>query len=348
MDTYVDMPSVDNFSETGTLWLDTALPEFDFSRFVEEISSGKNIFRPDDIFNSLFSLFAKELYSAIKILAVITAIMLIGALLENLKTSFNRKGAFGTEFVIIALISALAGEIFLQSGSYAGEVSENITKLMWSVLPAMLTLTAGSGFVQTVALTNPILYFMCNMFAELFNKVLIPLSVAYFAIALTDLLTDTVHLTKLRELIKKAYNFLLGLIMTIFTGLLTVSSFAGHSLDSVGAKGVKFAVSSVVPFVGRSISDAMGAVVSASVLLKNAVGITAIITMVALCVIPVLKIATTIIAIRVCTAICEPISGSKGIEILSSAADSLSMINAAVIATVMMMIISLSLIVGLK
>lgn len=348
MDTYVDMPSADNLSQNGSLWIDTVLPEFDFSRFVEDISSGKNIFKPDTIFNSLISIFANELYSAVKILTVIAAIMLVGALLENLYTSFNKKNSFGVEFIIVALISALSGEIFLQSGTYAGEISSDITKLMWSVLPALLTLTAGSGFVQTVVLTNPILYFMCNVFAELFNKLLIPLAVAYFAISLTDLMTKTVKLTKFRELIKKVYNFLLGLMMTIFTGLLTVSSFAGHSLDSVGAKGVKFAVSSIVPFVGRSISDAMGAVVSASVLLKNAVGITSIIAMIALCLIPVLKIAATILAVRVCTAICEPVAGGKSVDILTAVADSLSMINAAVIATVMMMIISLSLIVGLK
>ncbi len=348
MDTYVDMPSMDNLSQSGHLWLNTTLPEFDFSHLVEEISSGKNIFAPDNILNSLIAMFANELYSAVKILTVITAIMMISALLENLRTSFIKKNIFGVEFIVVALISALAGEIFSQSGGYAAEISSDITKLMLSVLPALMTLTAGSGFMQTVVITNPILYFMCNVFAEIFNKILIPLSVAYFALSITDLLTETVKLTKFRELIKKIYNFVLGLVMTLFTGLLTVSSFAGRSLDSVGAKGVKFAVSSIVPFVGRSISDAMSAVVSASILLKNAVGITAIITILALCIIPILKIFATIIAIRISAAICEPIASGKSVNILSSVADSLSMINAAVIATVMMMIISLSLIVGFK
>lgn len=348
MDTYVALPELDNLSESGQLRLDSTLPEFDFSRFVEDISSGKNIFEPDNIFTTLLEMFATELYGAIKILTVITAILLISSLLENLRSSFNKKSMFGAEFALVALVSALACEIFSQSGSYAAEVSRDITKLMISVLPALLTLTAGSGFAQTVAITNPILYFMCNVFAEIFTRVLIPLSVAYFTLSVTDLLTDAIKLTKFRELVKKAYNFTLGLVMTLFTGLLAVSSFAGNSLDSVGAKGLKFAISSVVPFVGRSLSDAMGAVVSASLLLKNAVGITAIIAMLALCIIPVLKIAATIIAIRISAAICEPVASGKSVAIISSVADSLSMINAAVIATVMMMIISLSLIVGFK
>ena len=348
MDSFVDMPQLDNFSIDGYNSLNSVYPDFDFSSITDRISSGVNIFNAEEIFNSLLYLFANELYSAIRILSVIVAVILISAVLENLRSSFNKPTALGSEMIVVALSATLAGEIFLTSGNYATNISSDITKLMFAVLPALLTLTAGSGFTQTVVITNPIIYFMCNVFAEIFQRVLIPLSVTYFAVSLVDLLTDAIQLSKFRELIKKAYNFILGFIMTLFTGLLGVSSFAGASLDSVGAKGVKFAVSNIVPFVGRSLSDAMGAVVSASLLLKNAVGITAIITLLGLCVLPVLKIAATIIMIRVSAALSEPVANAKTINILSSVADSLSMINAAVIATVMMMIISISLIVGIK
>lgn len=347
MDTYVEMPDFD-LSQAGSEWLEASLPDFDFTQMVKELTAGENIFNSERIFNSLLSMFANELYNSIKILTVITAILIISALLENLRSSFNKNYSLGTEIIVVALVSALAGELFSQSGNYAAEISSNITNLMWSVLPALMTLTAGSGFAQTVVITNPILYFMCNVFAEIFDKLLIPLAIAYFTISLTDLMTDLVKLSKFRELIKKVYNFVLGFVMAVFTGLLTVSTFAGSSLDSAGAKGVKFAISSVVPFVGRSLSDAMGAVVSASMLLKNAVGVTAIIAMLAMCIVPVIKIAVVIVAVRISVAVCEPVSSEKSVNILSSVADSLSMINAAVIANIMMMIISLSLIVGLK
>ena len=347
MENYVAVPNLDTLSEMGHEWLNEVLPSFDFSAFTNEIISGENIFKPDNILTAVLRMFAKELYNSIKILAVIIAIIVISALLENLRSSFNKTNSYGQEVLIVALLGGLAGELFVQSGTYAVNISSDITKLMWAILPVMATLTAGCGFVSTATFSNPVLYFMCSVFAEIFNRVLMPLSTAYLCISLVDLMTDTIKLTKFRELIKKAYNFILGIVMTVFTGLLTVSSFAGVSLDSVGAKGVKFAVSNMVPFVGRSISDAMSAVVSASMLLKNAVGITGIVVMIAICVIPVIKTATTIIAIRISAAVCEMIAGKKAIDMLSSVGDSLTMINAAVIATVVMMIISLSIIVGI-
>ncbi len=348
MDSYVDMPQLDNLSALGYESLSGIYPDYSFSSVAESIANGTNAFDAENIFNSIMYIFANELYVAVKILGVIIAVVMISAVLENLRTAFNKTTALGSEMIVVALSATLAGEIFLTSGNYATDISSDITKLMLAVLPALFTLTAGSGFTQTVIITNPIIYFMCNVFAELFQRVLIPLSVTYFAISLLDLITDEIRLSKLRELIKKTYNFILGVVMTLFTGLLGVSSFAGASLDSVGAKGVKFAVSNIVPFVGRSLSDAMGAVVAASVMLKNAVGITAIITLVAMCLMPVIKVAATIIMIRLSAAICEPVANAKTVSILSSAADSLSMINAAVIATVMMMVISISLIVGIK
>lgn len=348
MENYVDMPSLGDLSSEGTQWIEEALPNFSFSGFVKEITSGKNLFKPDNVLDTLLNIFAKELYSAVKMLSVIVAIVIISALLENLRQSFNKTSSLNSEIVVTALLAGLAGEIFSQSHAYAYTLSSDITKIMWALLPVLTTLIAGSGFTLTGVATHPVLYFMCNVFVEVFNKILIPASVVYLAISLADLISDTIQLGKLRELIRKFYNFLLGIIMTLFTGLLSISSFAGASFDSVGAKGVKFAVSNMVPLVGRSISDAMGAVASASVLLKNAVGITGIVCMIALGVVPVIKIAVTILAVRISAAVCEPIASSRVIQILTAVADSLSMINAALIATVVMMIIAVAIIIGIK
>ncbi len=348
MENYIDMPTLGDLSQDGTNWIYEAAPDFNFANLVSDITSGKNLFDPQNILDTLLNIFAKEVYSATKILSVILAIVLISALLENLRTSFNKSGGLNSQLVVTALLAGLTGEIFSQSYLYAYTVSSDITKIMWAILPVLTTLVAGCGFTVTGATTHPVLYFMCNVFAELFNRVLIPASVVYLAISLADFISESVELGKLRELIKRFYNFILGIVMTFFTGLLTLSSFAGVSLDSVGAKGVKFVVSNMVPFVGRSISDAMNAVVSASMLLKNAVGITGIVCLIALCIIPVLKIAVTIIAIRISAAVCEPVANAKVVAILTAAADSLSMINAALIATAIMMIISVGIIIGIK
>ncbi|MBQ7976942.1 MAG: stage III sporulation protein AE [Clostridia bacterium] len=347
-ETYVTLPDTNTISTQGREFLENTLPGFDFTDFVDKITSGENIFEADNILNMIIKIFADEMYSTIRILSVILAIVAVSSLLENLRTSFNKENLFNAGTLCVVMITGLSIEIFTNSCDYAKVITDDITNVMWSILPVMMTLVSGSGHTTTGVITHPILLFMCNVFAEIFDKVLIPVSVMYLAISLTDTMSETIELGKLRELIRKTYNFLLGLIMTLFTGLLGISSFAGVTLDSVGAKGVKFAVSNMVPFVGRSLSDAMGAVVSASLVLKNAVGITAIVCIVGICIVPIIKTAVVILCVRLSAAVCESVAGKKTIQVLTYVADSLSMVNAAVIATMVMMIISLSIIVGIK
>lgn len=348
MDEYIDMPDLDSLSPQGAKWISESIPDFDFSGFVNEIVNGKMNLNPDNIFDFLLNTFVGELYSAVRILTVIIGIILVSALLENLRSSFNKTNDFTTKFVTVVLIMGLAVELFSTAGTYAENVAGDLTIMMNSLLPVMMTLTAGCGYVTAGTITNPILLYMCNIFGIMFDKVLIPLTVVYLVISMVDLISDGIKLEKFRELIKKIYNFILGIIMTVFTGLLSLGSFAGVALDSIGAKGAKFALSSMVPFVGRSLADAMSAVASASLVLKNAVGITGIVTILALCIIPIIKIAAVIICIRISAAVCEPVANKKSLQILTTIGDSLSMINASVISITVMMIISVGIVVGIK
>lgn len=347
MESYVEMPNLDVISTEGMEFIQEVLPDFNFDGFVNELARGKNLFEPDKIVNFLIRIFANEVYSAVRILTVIVGIVMISAVLENLYTSMGRQNTYNTGFATAALIMGLAVKLFSQSGAYAQNISSDLTNFMNALLPVMMTLTAGAGYVSTGVIANPIMFFMCNVFAVVFNKVLIPLTVIYLVISMVDLISDTIELGKFRDLLKKIYNFILGIIMTLFTGLLSIGSFAGVSLDSVGAKGAKFALSNMVPFVGRSVAEAMSAVASASLLLKNAVGITGIVTMLALCIIPILKISAVILCVRISAAVCEPVASRKTVQILSAVGDSLSMINASVISTAVMMIISIGIVVGL-
>ncbi len=345
MENFYEVPSLDFLSGEGIERIENVIPEFDFNGFVDKIVNGETFFDPENIITTFMKIFANEIYSAIRILGVIIAFVMICAVLENVQTAFNKENNISS-IMCMALIIGLASKIFAQSCTYAESVSADITNLMLMMTPLIVSFMAGSGFLTTGMISHPVMLVMCNVFAVVFETILIPAAVVYMTISLTDMLSEAVELGKLRELIKKFYNFLLGIIMTLFTGMLGISSFAGAGLDSVGAKGAKFALSNMVPFVGRSISDAMGAVVSASLVLKNAVGISGIVAIIGLCLIPVLKIAAVVICIRVSTAVCEPIASRRIIGVLSVIGDSLSMVNAAIISISVMMIIAIGIMLG--
>lgn len=348
MEEYITLPDLDVLSENGWNYVNEVIPSFSFSQLVNEITRGENVFNPEKILETLMKIFAAEIYSALKICTVIIAVVMLGAVLENLHEAFERRSGNISSIACIALIIGLLVSLYSESCTYAKGVGDDMTNIMVALLPVMMTLLVGGGLALTGAVTHPVLYFMCNVFAAIFNKILIPLSVVYLVLSLSDMLSDCIELTKFRELIRKAYNFILGMTMTFFTGLLGISSFVTTPVDGLGAKGARFAISNMVPFVGRSISDAMGAVVSASLVMKNAVGVVGIILMLALCIIPIIKIGAIVLCLRLSAAVCEPVADKKTIQALTAAGDSLSMINAAIVSTAVLMIISVGIIVGIK
>ena len=348
MEEYIKIPVLDMISGEGLGNIERVFPSFSFSGFVEEITSGGSVFQADRIIESMIKLFANELYGAIRVLSVIAAVIVLGAIAETLRKTLGKNGFNASSVATIAVICGLCVNMFASAAGYAKNVSGDMTAMMAALIPVIITLLAGSGFAVSASITHPILYLMCNVFANVFDKVLIPLSVIYLAVSLLDTLSDAFELSALSGLIKKIFNFTVGLTMTLFTGILSLSGFAAVSLDSLTAKGAKFAVSSMVPFVGGSISDALASVASASLMLKNAVGVSGIAAIVLLCAVPVIKEAALIFSIRVCAAVCEPIADKKAVKMLSSVADSLSMINASVISTAVMMIISTAIIIGVR
>ena len=347
MNDYVKLPDFSGVSDEGLNFINETSENFDFEAFVNKLVSGENIFNTENIIDTVLRIFSNELFSAIRILTVIIGIIIISTILENLYNSFEKTGGYNSSFTALALVMGLSVEIFSTTAGYAQTVANDIVIIMNALLPVLMSLTAGCGYISVSLAANPVVLYMCNIFAVIFDKLLIPCSIIYLAVSMLDMLSETVRLSKFRELLKKYYNFVLGIIMTIFTGMLSIGSFAGASLDSLGARGARFALSNMVPFVGRSLSEAMSAVASASMVLKNAVGITGIVVMLLLCTIPILKIAAVILCIRIATVVSESVANRKTVEVLSSVGDSLSMIQAAVISITVMMIISVGIIVGM-
>ena len=66
---------------------------------------------------------------------------------------------------------------------------------------------------------------------------------------------------------------LLGLFFTIFLGVISVQGASAAVTDGITLKTAKFITGNFIPVIGRMFSDATDTVISASVLLKNTVGI---------------------------------------------------------------------------
>lgn len=65
----------------------------------------------------------------------------------------------------------------------------------------------------------------------------------------------------------------LGIFMTVFLSVISVQGTATAVADGVAIKTAKFVTGNFIPVVGRMFTDAADTVISASVILKNTIGL---------------------------------------------------------------------------
>ena len=143
-------------------------------------------------------------------------------------------------------------------------------------------------------------------------------------------------------LFAKLHKTVLAFAMSIFAGILGISSFAAASFDSLAARGVKFAVSASVPMVGGSIAEAMSSVAGAAMLLKNAVGIAGVIGIFGMFALPLLKIWALGLAFRLVAAFTAPVAEDRTVEVLRNLGDCIDMLFSSLACMGTIMIIALA------
>ncbi len=106
-----------------------------------------------------------------------------------------------------------------------------------------------------------------------------PFLSAVLAVTLVSAINPSLDLGSLAESVKKLVIWVLGIVMTLFTGLLSIQSFAGAAADNLSARAVKFAASSFIPVIGGSVSEAYSAVKGSIGVIRTSVGVIGVIIM---------------------------------------------------------------------
>ena len=152
---------------------------------------------------------------------------------------------------------------------------------MASFVPVFSAFLAAGGAVASGAAYQVFVLFLTECIMQLSGGILFPLLQTAAALGIADAVNPKLNLGRLVGGMRTAVTWVLGFIMAMFSGLMTVRSFVASAADSLAAKSVKLIASSAIPVIGSAVSDAYGTVQGSIQLLRTGVG--AVGTMVILC-----------------------------------------------------------------
>ncbi|HHY37911.1 MAG TPA: stage III sporulation protein AE [Clostridia bacterium] len=315
---------------------------------VERVSRGEPVLDIRGLSRYLMGYFLAEVRSNLVLLGKLILFCLVMALVTPIGSAFGSdavtKVAEGACFLALAVL--VMGSFRIASG-VAAEAVRNLNQAILALLPTMTTLLAGSGAPVSAGILQPTMVMTISGVAYVVSTYVLPALLLAASLDIVGAMSDTFRLNHVSGFIRQAAMLVLGIGLSVFLGVVAVSRAAGEVSDNMALRSAKFLSNSLIPVVGKMVSDATELVFSSSLLLKNAVGIAGMIAIVAIVVVPLLKILSLAAIYRLAGVLTQPIGSNRMSDCLHALASSIMTLWAAVLTVSIMAFLSVTALVGL-
>lgn len=327
----LDMSEVNSYIERLDSEIKSVIPDVNFKQLVYRIARNEVSFRPQDIAGSAGAYIFKEVVANSSLLGKLVILAIICAVLQNLTSAFDR-GTTGqlTYMVTYLVLVTLAIGSFTLAVDAGRDVVDKMVTFMQAVLPVLLTLLVAVGGFTSAAIYHPVLFASIALIATVIRNVVLPLILFSAILGLVSNLSPKFRVSNLAGLIKTIAMGILGVLSTVFLGVLSIQGVAGAVGDSVTLRTAKFATDAFIPVVGGMFSDALEAIVSSSLLIKNAVGVAGVIVVLSILVMPLLKIFCLALIYKLAGAMIQPVEDGQIVNCLNDLGNSLMAVFAVV------------------
>lgn len=343
----MDSFNISNFIDEANKYSNDILKDIDIQELLNNAIKGE--LDTNQLLKNIFPLLGTEIKEALKVIGSILIIVLIHSVLKSISDNLNNKSvAQITYYVQYILIATVIMTNFSSIITLTKEAVGNMISFIQLLFPLLMTLMLASGSVVSVNLVQPIILFIINLISNIFQSIIIPIILVGTALAIVSKISDRIQIDKLSKFLKSSSVWVIGILLTIFVGVLSIEGTLGSSVDGITAKTAKAAVSSFIPVVGKVLGDAVDTVIGCSAILKNAIGIVGVIVVIAICITPILKLAIITIIYHLTAALCEPIADSKIVSLITQMADTFKILLAILCSISVMLIIGITLVINIS
>ena len=274
------------------------------------------------LLKKILNILGKEVTANIKSLVSILAIILIHSILKSISESLeNNNISKLIYYVQYILIVTVIMSNFTDIIKLVQDTTGNLIGFMNALVPLLITLMMYTGSITTSSVVEPIILFMINFIGNIIQNLIIPFVLVLTSLVIISKISDKVHIDKLSKFFKSGIVWFLGIVLTVFVGVVSLEGTLSSSVDGITAKTTKAVVSSAIPVVGKILGDAVDTVLGCGIVLKNAVGLVGVVIVIGICIMPILKLFVLSVSYKLLSTVVQPIADEKIIDLLEQIGD---------------------------
>lgn len=335
---------ISDFLNSARTYTQKVFPDLNFEELFTSSISGT--IDKTSIFNGIGNLIGNEIKVAIQLMVSVLIVIIIHSIfktiIENLGNNSSSKVVYFIQYLIIV---TLVINSFVSVLEITKDAIQNIIDFMNLLVPIMITLMLTTGCITSTTIVQPILVFMTSFIGNFVNNIIIPFLLISVTLGIVSNISDKIQIDRLSKFLKSSIVWSLGIILTIFTCVLSIEGTLSSSVDGLTAKTAKAAVSNFIPVVGKILGDSADTIIGCGNILKNSVGVIGVIIIIGIAIFPILKLAILWIAFYLTSAVCEVVADEKIVKLIGQIADSYKILLAILFSVSVMFIVGITLVI---
>lgn len=338
LDNY-DFTAIEEFVNTNE-----SMEDFSFFDMVENLITGNFGAIFEEIWKRVVDAVFGEFGDCITIVKRIILISIIGAIFTNISNVFRNSQISETGFyVTYMIVAAISLGSFYLAVDIAKSMVAIVIEFMEILMPLMVVgVGISSGSVSAIGFYEAVLL-VITVVDNIVLNILIPVIVTYVMISFVNTSFKDEKLGKLADFIKLLINWA---IKTMYGAILGLNIIKGMILPYVDALKESAFVKTIeaIPGVGDSVSSMASVTIGTSNLIKNSIGVGALIILIFLSMLPVVKLAVMVLMHKVAGAVVEPVSDKRIVNLQECIAEGISLILKAITMVSVLFLITIALV----
>ena len=301
-----------------------------------------------DVFKYILDEIKSKIKYPMRLFSSLICIIVVNAAVNGFSDCLSNKSLEKIYNMVTVLIvtSIISGPI-ADSVALTSETLTSGAEFMMCYIPVFSGIVASSGSITSAAAYNTALMLAAEAAVWIAAEYIMPVLSVCMSLGIIEAVNPSFGLTSVTDAIAKGVKFILGFVMTIFIGLLSLQSIIGTSADSLGIKAAKYLASNVIPVVGSAVADAYTTIKSSLGILRGGTGFFGIAAIFYIVMPVIIELGLMRVVFMCSEMLCEMLNFGNIRIVIKNTSSVLSMMLSLIICFAMMLVISTAILMSL-
>ena len=276
------------------------------------------------------------IYSEKKNVAHVLALCIASALIRTMTPLFNEKQLKETAagIISISLITMLLS-VFMGAYNLARDSVEALINIYKTICMTFFPAVCAAGLPISAAGYYQIVIWMMTAADIGIKNILMNANRIYVCVSLCDCIDSEPHFLRLCNCMQKVIKWCGYTMLTFFMGLNGIKSILNPLKDNINTSYIYKAVS-IIPGIGDAASVLSQTVIASSSLIKNTMGIAAVVVL-----FPVVKLVTLSCIFHAIAAVMEPVADKRIIKAVAALGTAISSLTYLVVISLVLFVLTI-------